>query len=84
MRRSSLIEEIKETADKLARDNASRGDLKILSRALKELRYAFKVFTPYRRHRKVTVFGSARTTRSSALHAFPRIRTADGRKSGWC
>lgn len=57
---STLINEIKQTADKLARDNATRGDLKILSRALKELRYAFKVFTPYRRQRKVTVFGSAR------------------------
>ena len=56
-----LIEEIKETADKFARDNATRGDLKIIARALKELRYAFKVFTPYRRQRKVTVFGSART-----------------------
>ncbi len=55
-----LVEEIKETADKLVHDNASVGDLKILSRALKELRYAFKVFTPYRRQRKVTVFGSAR------------------------
>ena len=59
--RSVLIEELKETADKLARDEATRGDLKILSRTLKELRYAFKVFTPYRRQRKVTVFGSART-----------------------
>ncbi len=58
---ATLIKEIKETADKLARDNATRGDLKILSRALRELRYAFKVFTPYRRQRKVTVFGSART-----------------------
>jgi uncharacterized protein (TIGR00730 family) len=57
---SGLIDEIKETADKFARDNATRGDLKIVSRALRELRYAFKVFTPYRRHRKVTVFGSAR------------------------
>ncbi len=56
----SLIEDIKETAEKLRRDNATRGDLKILARALKELRYAFKVFTPYRRQRKVTVFGSAR------------------------
>jgi len=60
-RHSELIEEIKQTADKLQRDGATRGDLKILSRALKELRYAFKVFAPYRRHRKVTVFGSART-----------------------
>lgn len=57
----TLIDEIKETADKLARDGATRGDLKILSRALRELRYAFKVFTPFRRQRKVTVFGSART-----------------------
>ncbi|WP_010585131.1 LOG family protein [Schlesneria paludicola] len=59
--RAALIAEIKETADKLGVDQASRGDLKILSRALKELRYAFKVFTPFRNVKKVTVFGSART-----------------------
>jgi len=58
---SDLIQQIKETADKLAADHASRGDLKILSRTLRELRYAFKVFAPYRSCRKVTVFGSART-----------------------
>ncbi|MCX7419041.1 MAG: LOG family protein [Planctomycetia bacterium] len=56
----SLIDEIKATADKLGRDNAAIGDIKILARVFKELRYAFKVFTPYRQHRKVTVFGSAR------------------------
>lgn len=58
---AELIAEIKQTADKLAEDKATRGDLKILSRALRELRYAFKVFAPYRLNRKVTVFGSART-----------------------
>jgi uncharacterized protein (TIGR00730 family) len=58
---SELIDEIKDTADKLAADGATRGDLKILARTLKELRYAFKVFTPFRKQRKVTVFGSART-----------------------
>ncbi|MBN1911552.1 MAG: TIGR00730 family Rossman fold protein [Pirellulales bacterium] len=58
---ADLIERIKESADKLAADNTTRGDLKILARALRELRYAFKVFTPYRSARKVTVFGSART-----------------------
>ncbi len=60
-RHRDLIASIKETADKLERDEATRGDLKILDRALRELRYAFKVFKPYRRNRKVTVFGSART-----------------------
>lgn len=57
-----LIDRIKESADQLARDGSTRGDLKILSRALRELRYAFKVFTPYRRAYKVSVFGSARTS----------------------
>jgi uncharacterized protein (TIGR00730 family) len=56
-----LIQRIKESADLLASDKTSRGDLKILSRALRELRYAFKVFSPYRRERKVAIFGSART-----------------------
>jgi uncharacterized protein (TIGR00730 family) len=58
---ADLIAQIKESTDKLAADQPSRGDLKILSRTLRELRYAFKVFSPYRTRRKVTVFGSART-----------------------
>jgi len=58
---AELIATIKRSADKLAADRTSRGDLKIISRTLRELRYAFKVFAPYRRCRKVTVFGSART-----------------------
>jgi uncharacterized protein (TIGR00730 family) len=45
----------------LEKDKSARGDLKILSRTLRELRYAFTVFRPYRRRRKVTIFGSART-----------------------
>jgi uncharacterized protein (TIGR00730 family) len=56
-----LVQQIKDTADKLARDKANRGDVKLLSTALRELRYAFKVFAPVRDRRKVTVFGSART-----------------------
>jgi uncharacterized protein (TIGR00730 family) len=55
-----LAQQIRETADKLLRDGATRGDLKLLSTALRELRYCLKVFTPYRNTRKVTVFGSAR------------------------
>ncbi len=58
---ADLIARIHESADGLARDHTSRGDLKILSRALRELRYAFKVFGPYRSRRKVAMFGSSRT-----------------------
>jgi uncharacterized protein (TIGR00730 family) len=55
-----FVQLLKETADKLIKDQANRGDVKLLSTALKELRYAFKVFAPFKQRRKVTVFGSAR------------------------
>jgi hypothetical protein len=57
----ALVQQIKETADKLVRDRTSRGDIKLLATAFRELRYCFKVFDQYRDTRKVTVFGSART-----------------------
>lgn len=56
-----LIDMLKRTVERLPADGTTRGDLKILSRTLRELRYAFKVFQPFRRRRKVTIFGSART-----------------------
>jgi hypothetical protein len=68
VRRDDLISEMRRTIDRLERDRASRGDLKILSRSLKELRYAFRVFSKYRMSRKVTVFGSARTQPGEAAY----------------
>jgi hypothetical protein len=56
-----LIEELIVTALKMARDKIGTGDLKLMNRSLKELRYAAKIFAPYRDVRKVVVFGSART-----------------------
>ena len=53
---------MRSTIGKLEKDQTARGDLKILSRTLRELRYAFKVFRPFRRRRKLTIFGSARTS----------------------
>jgi uncharacterized protein (TIGR00730 family) len=60
-REAGIITEIVTTALLLAKDTASRLDLKIVNAALKEMRYAFKVFAPYREVHKVTVFGSARS-----------------------
>jgi uncharacterized protein (TIGR00730 family) len=65
---ADLIAMIRESADKLHADRTDRGDLKILSRTLRELRYAFKVFGAYRGRRKVTVFGSARTRPEAAAY----------------
>src|SRR5438132_3065714 len=72
-----LIEEIIVTALKMARDEMSVPDLKLISRSLKEMRYAAKVFGQYSQFRKVVVFGSARTTTDApeAKWAKPFART---------
>ena len=66
--REDLIEDLRYTVDRLEQDKAARGDLKILSRALRELRFGFRVFSKYRHHKKVTVFGSARTKPEEAAY----------------
>jgi uncharacterized protein (TIGR00730 family) len=49
------------TAVRVAREPLSRLDRKLISASMKEMRYAFNVFSKYRDRKKVTVFGSART-----------------------
>ena len=63
-----LIEEMIVTALQMARDKMGTGDLKLISRSLKEMRYAAKVFADYRQYRKVCVFGSARTPPSEGQY----------------
>lgn len=67
-RDDDLIYELIVSALRLARDGADRGDLKIANAALKEMRYAFHVFSPYRSARKVAIFGSARTLPDDPLY----------------
>jgi hypothetical protein len=49
------------TSLKLYPDGRDRGELKLMTAALKELRYAYKVFHQYPDVPKISVFGSART-----------------------
>lgn len=56
-----LVGEVIANALKLLRDETNRGDIKLIDKSFKELRYALKVFAPYRDLRKVSIFGSART-----------------------
>lgn len=61
-----MIAEIVDNAMKLLRDKTSRGDIKLINKSFKELRYALKVFAPYRETRKVSIFGSARTPETAS------------------
>src|SRR5580692_5064077 len=55
------VEDIIDNALKLLKDVEDSGDVRVIQTALRELRYAFKLFAPYADKRKVTIFGSART-----------------------
>ncbi len=69
IRDGDLVFELVVSSLRLAIDRASRGDLKMANAALKEMRYAFSVFAPYRAARKAAIFGSARTKRDDPLYA---------------
>ncbi|MBL8879331.1 MAG: LOG family protein [Phycisphaerales bacterium] len=56
-----LFEDLLTTMARLARDQTGRGDMKLLHKAIAELRYGFKVFRPYQHVRKISIFGSSRT-----------------------
>ena len=78
-----LESELVTTALKLFEDGAATGDLKIANSALKELRYGFKVFSPYRSVPKVTVFGSARTPADHRVSVQARAFGARMTGAGW-
>ncbi|OGW60117.1 MAG: hypothetical protein A2V83_02960 [Nitrospirae bacterium RBG_16_64_22] len=67
---ADLVKDIIHTALRAVIDGTDRGDLKILSRSLRELRYAFKVFAPYKDRRKISIFGSARTSEDEPIYAY--------------
>lgn len=60
-----MVAEVIDNALKLLRDKTNRGDIKLINKSFKELRYALRIFAPYREVRKVSIFGSARTSESS-------------------
>ncbi len=58
---SGLVQELIVTALKMGRDCLPVGDMKLYSRAQKEMRRSSLVFGPFDDERKISIFGSART-----------------------
>jgi uncharacterized protein (TIGR00730 family) len=57
---------------KAGQEDDDRADLKLMNTTLKEMRFTAKVFGPYRNVRKVTVFGSARTSPGEPIYSMAR------------
>ncbi len=77
-----LIAEIITTAIKLHRDNPTRGDLKLINTALKEMRYSSLVFSRHDEP-KVTMYGSARLPETEANYTLARQFASEMAARGW-
>lgn len=77
-----LLEDLVETAFRMGR-TVNRGEMKLVSRSLRELGRAFRIFAPYRGVRKVSIFGSARTTQDHPEYAAARDFSRSIAQRGW-
>ncbi len=67
--RAKLVRDLLESSLKLIPDGRDTGELKLVTAAVKELRYALNVFGRYPDPHKVTIFGSARTPKDHPDYA---------------
>jgi uncharacterized protein (TIGR00730 family) len=65
---AQYVRELMVTAIRLLEDDAPVADVRLINAAVRELRYAFRTFARYRGVRKVTTFGSARTTETEPAY----------------
>ncbi|RMH36029.1 MAG: LOG family protein [Nitrospirae bacterium] len=80
--KTTLLQEMLRSVVKLSDPNVDLLDVKILHRAIKELRYAFKMFRPYHHVPKVSIYGSARISPDDPnfqlAYRFGRLLSARG------
>ncbi len=78
-----LIREMLTSALRLLPSRATRAERKLVSAAVKEFAYSFRVFAPYRHLRKVSIFGSARVDRDEDLYNATKDFATRIAERGW-
>lgn len=58
---SDLVSQLIHNSLKMLSEGHDIGQLKLISRAMKEMRYAYRIFNKYGGSRRISIFGSART-----------------------
>lgn len=58
---ADLITQQIHTSLRLLSENHNTGQLKLITRAMKEMRYAYRIFNDYPAEHRISIFGSART-----------------------
>jgi uncharacterized protein (TIGR00730 family) len=68
-----IVREMILAALKSGQEEKLRGNLRLISSTMKEMRFTGKIFGPYSDVRKVTVFGSARTKPDEPVYEMARL-----------
>ena len=78
-----LVTQLIQTSLRMITEGHDHGQLKLMNRALKEMRYAYRIFNRHPGDRRVSIFGSARTPEEHPdYHAAKQFATEMG-KHGW-
>jgi uncharacterized protein (TIGR00730 family) len=78
-----LVSQIIETGLKLLSEKHDIGQLKVITRSIKEMRYAYNVFNRYKEGPCISIFGSARTPEHHPDYHAAKIFSAEIAKHGW-
>lgn len=78
-----LITQLLQTSLKLMIDKHDTGQLKVMNRSLKEMRYAYRVFNKYKGSRCISIFGSARTPETHPDYIAAKEFSRAMAKEGW-
>lgn len=78
-----LVKDLIVNALKLIPDGRDTGEIKLITAAVKELRYAYRVFGQYPDPHKVTIFGSARTPKTHPDYAAAVVFGRLMAEAGW-
>lgn len=80
---SNLISQIIYTSLKITKDKHDLGQIKLMTRAFKEMRYAFDIFNQYPTERRISIFGSARTPEDHPDYIAAKNFSATMASQGW-
>lgn len=80
---ADLINQIIWSSLKLLKENHDTGQLKLMTRAFKEMRYAYNIFNQHPKSRRISIFGSARTPETHPDYLAAKQFGAEMAKKGW-
>lgn len=78
-----LVTQMIQTALKLMIEGHDTGQLKVITRAIKEMRYAYGIFNRYKEGPCISIFGSARTPEDHPDYLTAKAFSTAMAKNGW-